>query len=181
MVGLLVLVARRPGEFWPLHGAAIGLILGVAAACIDEPCADIVDVGPRPLWWRNAVRAVGPLVLVVGWLVTHWLLRSAWPGHFDVLAVQGIVAAMVGVGAAVVGRATGRSEPGALIAATTVPLVVAVALARPFASQVPIFPVWAHEDWSLAARIWLSLGSVAGLGLAWVTRRDAMGRTSDRN
>ena len=61
----VALVARWPEALWPLHGTALGLMVGMAAVAVDERCATVVDVSPRPLWWRTAVRSVGPLALVL--------------------------------------------------------------------------------------------------------------------
>lgn len=176
MAGGVTLVARWPDALWPLHGTALGLLVGVAAVAVDERCSAVVDVSPRPLWWRTAVRSVGPLALVVVWATAHWALRAPLPDRLDVLVLQGAVAAGLGFGLATAARATGRSEPGAVIAATAVPLVAGAALARPFESDLPLFPVWPHEDWDRALLIWTVLGATAALAAARALWRDARPR-----
>ena len=39
----VALVARWPEALWPLHGTALGLMVGMAAVAVDERCATVVD------------------------------------------------------------------------------------------------------------------------------------------
>lgn len=176
MAGGVTLVARWPDALWPLHGAALGLVMGAAAVAVDERCALVVDVSPRPLWWRTAVRSVGPTILILVWAAVHWVLRAPLPDHLEVLILQGAVAAGLGFGLATAARAAGHGEPGAVLAATAVPLVAGAALARPFETDLPLFPVWPHEDWSRAALIWAVLGTAAALVAGRALWRDARQR-----
>ena len=76
---LLAMVARWPAVTWPLHGATIGLIAGVSAWSVDERCSAIVDIAPRPLWWRTVARAPAALLLVAVWSATHLSFRDRLP------------------------------------------------------------------------------------------------------
>ena len=174
MAGGVTLVARWPDALWPLHGTALGLLVGVAAVAVDERCSAVVDVSPRPLWWRTAARAIGPTVLVAVWATVHWVFRASLPKHLWVLILQGAVAAGIGFGLATGARASGRSEPGTVLAATAIPLIAGVALARPFETDLPLFPVWPHENWDRALTIWMALGVGAvlvGVGALWSDAR----------
>ena len=173
VVGAVARVARWPAELWPLHGAALGLVIGASAVAVDERCAAVVDVAPRPLWWRTAVRAVGPLALVTIWIAAHGAARDGLPDHLDVLVLQGAVAALIGFGLATTARAAGRAEPGTALAATAVPLLAATALARPFEADLPVFPVWPHEDWGRATRLWALAGGAVAIVTARALWRDA--------
>lgn len=172
----VALVARWPEALWPVHGTALGLMVGMAAVAVDERCATVVDASPRPLWWRTAVRSAGPLALVLFWATAHWALRAPLPDRLDVLILQGAVACGIGFGLATAARASGRSEPGVTLAAAAVPLVAGAALARPFEPDLPLFPVWPHEDWDRALLIWTVLGTAAALVAAQALWRDARPR-----
>lgn len=161
VAGCVTLVARWPDALWPLHGMALGVVVGTAAVAVDERAALLVDVCPRPLWWRTAVRAWGPVSLALVWVTLHAALRADLPARLDVLVLQGLVASALGFGMATAGRAAGRAEPGIVVAVTAVPLVAGAALARPFEADLPLFPVWPHEDWERAALLWAALGVTA--------------------
>ncbi len=176
VAGGVALVAGWPEALWPLHGSTLAVVVGAAAVAVDERCALVVDVGPRPLWWRTAVRSIGPITLVLVWATVHWVLRARLPDHLEVLVLQGAVAAGLGFGLATAARATGRSEPGTVLAATAVPLVAGAALARPFETDLPLFPVWPHEDWGRAVAIWTVLGVTVLLVAGRALWRDARPR-----
>jgi len=174
VAGGVALVARWPDALWPVHGTVLGVVVGAAAVAVDERCALVVDVSPRPLWWRTAARAIGPTVLVAVWATVHWVFRASLPKHLWVLILQGAVAAGIGFGLATGARASGRSEPGTVLAATAIPLIAGVALARPFETDLPLFPVWPHENWDRALTIWMALGVGAvlvGVGALWSDAR----------
>lgn len=42
----VALVARWPEALWPVHGTALGLMVGMAAVAVDERCATVVDASP---------------------------------------------------------------------------------------------------------------------------------------
>jgi len=69
---------------------------------------------------------------------------------------------------------------GSPFAALVVPGAAALALSRPFADHVPIFPVWAGEDWALSRTIWAavvacSLAALAAVLLTPMIRRTPYG------
>ncbi|MCC6438321.1 MAG: hypothetical protein IT196_25085 [Acidimicrobiales bacterium] len=161
VVAILIVVSRWPAALWPLHGAAIGLVGGASAGAVDERCASVVDVAARPLWWRTAARSTTPTALAATWVLAHLLLRDRLPDHLALLAGQGAVAAAIGLAAGTIGRVHGGGRPGWRLAIGAVPLVIAAAIARPFEQQLPLFPVWPHEDWERSSAMW-----VAGAGAA---------------
>ena len=175
-VGLLLIVARWPAAMWPLHGAAIGLLAGVSAWSVDERCAAIVDVAPRPLWWRTIARTPAALLLVSVWIATHLAVRDRLPDHLGVLMLQGTSAAAAGLAVATWQRTRSQSEPGQRIALFVCPAAVAIALAKPWSDQAPLFPIWPHENWPRATVIWSVTAGLAVVVLAAALRRDAADR-----
>jgi hypothetical protein len=175
-IGLLLVVARWPSVMWPLHGGAIGLLAGVSAWSIDERCSAVVDVAPRPLWWRTIGRTPAALLLVSGWIATHLAMRDQLPDHLGVLVLQGASAAAAGFAAATWQRTRRRPEPGQLIALFVSPAALAIALAKPWNDHAPLFPIWPHENWPRATTIWSVAGGLSILVLAAALRRDAVGR-----
>ncbi|MFG2040675.1 hypothetical protein [Dactylosporangium sp. NPDC048998] len=170
VVGLMTLVARWPAVMWPLQGTALGLIAGITAWAADEPAAQVVDTLPRPLWWRITARAaVVPLALGT-WIACLLAARSRLPDHFWFFVLQ--AAGMVGLALAVTTwrRGRGVAEPGRPFAAIVVPTATAVALARPFTRQLPVFPVWPSEDWHTSRVVWVAVtaGSFAILAAALI-------------
>lgn len=156
-----------------LHGAAIGLLAGVSAWSVDERCASVVDVTPRPLWWRTLARTPAALLLLAVWDAVHLIVRDQLPERLDVLVVQGLSAAIAGFAAATWQRARVHAEPGQRIALFVCPLAVAVALARPWNDQVPLFPIWPHENWPRAMAIWSIVGGAAVALMTTALRHDA--------
>jgi hypothetical protein len=163
IVVLLAIVGRWPYTMWPLHGAAIGLIAGTSAWAVDETTARIVDVSPRPLWWRHAARALTPLILTVAWTSMHLGLRDRLPDRLGLFILQGVTAAVLGFAAGGVLRSHGRAEPGQWIASFVCPLTLGVALAKPVNDHAPLFPVWPHDDWARSTAIWFAAALVAVL------------------
>ena len=172
-VGLLLVVAQWPAAMWPLHGATIGLLAGVSAWSADERCAAIVDVAPRPLWWRTVARTPTALLLTATWVAMHCAMHDRLPDHLGVLVLQGTSAALAGFAVATWRRTSGTPEPGQRIALFICPAALALALAKPWSVQAPLFPIWPHENWSRATSIWSVTGGVAVLVLASALRRDA--------
>jgi hypothetical protein len=163
IVMLLTIVARWPYTMWPLHGAAIGLIAATSAWAVDETTATIVDVAPRPMWWRSAARALTPLILGVAWAATHFAIRDRLPDRLGLLVLQGMTAAGLGFAAGVTLRARGRAEPGQWIASFVCPLALGVALAKPLNDHAPLFPIWPHDNWTRSTIIWSAAALTAVL------------------
>lgn len=172
-VGLLLIVARWPAVMWPLHGATIGLLAGVSAWSADERCAAIVDVTPRPLWWRTLARTPATFLLTAAWIATHLAIRDRLPEHLGVLMLQGTIAALAGFSAATWQRTSGNPEPGQRIALFICPGVVAIALAKPWSTHAPVFPIWPHEDWHRTTMIWSVTAGLAVLVMIAALQRDA--------
>ncbi|MGE3449516.1 MAG: hypothetical protein AB7H92_18265 [Microbacteriaceae bacterium] len=175
-VALVSVVARRPEAMWPLHGAAIGLLAGISAWSVDERCSAIIDLTPRPLWWRTVARAPATLLLVAAWTATHLAVRSRLPDHLGLLLLQGAGAATAGFAAATWQRVRGNAEPGQRIALFVCPTIMGIALAKPWSTHVPLFPVWPHEDWPRATVIWSCIGASAAVGITAALQRDAAAR-----
>lgn len=169
----LVVVSVRPAGLWPLHGMALGLITGASALAADERCSAVVDVTPRPMWWRTALHACVPAVLAATWLSAHLFLRARLPEHLGVLIMQGVAVALAGFAASTSMRRADRGEPGVAIAAVAAPLVIASALARPFEDAVPLFPIWPDEQWQRSAVIWAIVTMAATALLVASLHRDA--------
>ena len=173
---LVVAAAWRPAVLWPLHGAGVALVLGVSAWCADEPLAPLVDVAPRATPWAVRLRTSGPVLLVAAWAATHVARRSALPPHLALLIGEGAVAALLGHAWASHRRALGEGAAGSLAAMTVVPVLLAVALVRPLADHVPVFPVWPWEPWGRARLLWGAL-AMGGMALSLRTgRRRRRGR-----
>lgn len=173
LIALVAIVARWPAAMWPLHGATIGLLAGVSAWSVDERCSAIVDLAPRPMWWRTAARAPAALGLIAVWIATHLSVRDRLPDHLGVLVLQGASAALAGFAAATWQRANGNAEPGQRIAMFICPAAVAIALAKPWSTHVPLFPIWPHENWPRATVIWSVTAGLAVLTLTAAMQREA--------
>ncbi|MFP5487523.1 MAG: hypothetical protein ACLGHQ_04370, partial [Acidimicrobiia bacterium] len=137
VIALVSIVARWPDAMWPLHGATIGLLAGVSAWSVDERCSAIVDLAPRPMWWRTVARAPAALFLIAVWAAMLLSLRDRLPDHLGVLVLQGASAALAGFAAATWQRTHGNAEPGQRIAMFICPAAVATALAKPWSTHVP--------------------------------------------
>jgi hypothetical protein len=161
---------------WPLHGATIGLLAGVSAWSVDERCSDIVDLAPRPLWWRTTARAPAALLLVAVWVAMHLSLRDRLPDHLGVLVLQGASAVIAGFAVATWQRSRGTPEPGQRFAAFICPAAVAIALAKPWNTHVPVLPIWPYENWPRATAMWSITGGLGLLVLIAAMRRDAADR-----
>lgn len=166
VAGLLALVARWPWSMWPLQGTAVGVLAGVAAWALDERAASIVDSVPRPHWWRTVARAL----IVVPVLLTVWtgglvLSRGRLPEHLGLFVVQGAVAVTGALAVTAWRRSGGVAEPGTAVAASVIPTAAALALIRPLADRLPVFPVWEGERWGLSWALWLAAGGLAAVTL----------------
>jgi hypothetical protein len=175
-VALLSIVAQWPYTMWPLHGAAIGLMAGTAAWATDETSARIVDVAPRPLWWRSAARSVTPVVLAAVWTMSHLAVRDRFPAHLGVFILQGVAAVLLGFTCASWLRGRGRAEPGQWIASFACPVTLGIALAKPWSNHAPLFPLWPHDNWTRSVLIWGGALLTAALVGAWTLWDDAAPR-----
>jgi hypothetical protein len=174
VVLVLVLVAAwRPASMWPLHGAALAVVLGASAWCADELLAPLVEVSPRARPFAARVRSLGPALLAVLWVAVHVARRDELPPHLAVLVGQGVTAALVGSAIGVAARARGDASGGSRAALVVVPVLVAWALARPWSGSLPVFPLWPWDPWGRSAVLW-SLAAVAAV--ASLAHAAAVGR-----
>lgn len=172
---LVELVRWNPWVFWPLEGAAVGVLAGAAAWCCDEQAAAVVDVAPRGLAWRTAARmpAVVSLAAVWGAVVLH--ARSALFGHERAVLIQGLVAIVAGTAWATWRRSGGEAMPGLLAATTAVPVATGWALVRPLQRELPVFPFafgGKSGDWQASTIGWTVAGALALVALG-ITLADA--------
>ena len=177
-IGLLLLVEHRPYTLWPLQGMAVGLLAATVVWCYPEPAAAVVDTLPRGLWWRTTARSAGAVVVVVLWLVAVRETRPGYFGHAADVAWQGIALVIAAAGFLTWQRSRGSDGPARAASAGIVGVAVFVALARPFADAVPVFPYTADDDWTTSRALW-ALPPVAVLALSSVCRR-RRGRRSTR-
>jgi len=188
VVIIMELVRWHPWSLWPLEGAAVGLLAGAAAWCVDEQSATVVDAAPRGLGWRTGVRLTGVAVLAVTWaaLVAH--AHQAVFGHAVTVLLHGWVAILAGLAWGTWRRSRGEAMPGLAAASVAVPLATAWALIRPWEHRVPLFPYGQYgveSDWRTSTVIWSGLGVVAlgVLGAAlwgrarWSVRREPVRRS----
>ena len=157
VVGLLLLVERWPYELWPLQGAAVGLLAATVVWCYPEPAAAVVDTLPRGLGWRTAARSAGAVAVVLLWLVAVRETRPGYFGHALDVAWQGIALAVAAAGFLTWLRSRGSDGPARAVSAGIVGVALFVALARPFADAVPVFPYMADDDWARSRWLWASL------------------------
>ncbi|WP_261554020.1 hypothetical protein [Frankia tisae] len=157
IVGLMALVAGWPQVMWPLEGTALGLLAGVVAWANDERCAAIVDTLPRSLRWRTLARSVVPALMLAVWIACLLAQRHRLPPHLPLFALQGAAAAAVALAITVGRRAAGSAEPGRTFASIIIPTSAALALIRPAARRLPLFPVWPGEDWARSTVIWTTV------------------------
>lgn len=161
---LLRTVEEWPYTMWPLQGIAVGLLAGTTAWAFDEPAAALVDTLPRDLAWRTAARSGAVLLLVACWLLTvHWT-RDAYFGHAVAVAVQGCAAVLATSAYVTWLRHRGRATPAGVVGPGVVAGAAFVALARPFADVLPVFPYTAMDAWSQSTTLWVALG-VLSLGV----------------
>lgn len=166
LVVLLQVVAHWPYTTWPLEGCAVGLLAGGAAWCFDEPAAAVVDTVPRHLAWRTAARALGLLVLLGLWSLAVSLARHGLFGHSRDVAAQGVAAALAAAAYATWRRAGGVATPGRRTSGAVVPAATFLALARPAAAAVPLFPYTAAGNWTASALLWGVVAVLATFALA---------------
>lgn len=167
---LMAIVAAWTRLTWPLQGIAIGVLAATAAWCMDEAAAAVVDTLPRSLRWRTVARALALAPLFATWAACVLAFGGRLPPHGDVFLLQGAAALLAAVALATWRRARGRATPGVALAAAIVPCVTGVALLRPLAAHVPVFPIWPGEDWTRATLMWAALGCAAVVLLAATLR-----------
>jgi len=66
-------------------------------------------------------------------------------------------------------RSRGSTGPAAAASAAIVAVALFVALAKPLADQVPLFPYTAADDWTTSRIMWSALGLV-GVGIPMLLR-----------
>lgn len=172
IVVLMALVGGWPEVMWPLEGTALGLLAAVVAWANDERCAAIVDTLPRSLRWRTLARSVILALMLAVWVACLLAQRHRLPPHLPLFALQGLAAAAVALAVTVGRRAAGSAEPGRTFASVIIPTSAALALTRPAARRLPLFPIWPGEDWARSTAIWTTAfgASLVVLTLALVDR-----------
>lgn len=171
LVLLLMEVVRRwPWTMWPLEGVAVGLLAAGAAWCFDETAASVVDVAPRHLAWRTAVRASGVALLFVAWAgAVLWSWESLF-GHAWAVAGQGAAAMIAASAYATWRRAGGDPVPSRAVALAAVPTAAFWALLRPWDQSVAVFPYadagTGLGSWGGSSALWSILAGAALLVLA---------------
>ena len=161
LVLLLVTVQHWPYVMWPLQGVAVALVAGAAAWCFDEPAAAVVDTLPRSLAWRTLTRLLGAVLLLVAWATAVASTADAYFGHALAVAMQGCCAALVVIVYATLRRRSGHPTPARSIATAIVPVLVFVALVRPFPNALPVFPYTSLGPWQHSNRVWAALGLIS--------------------
>ena len=173
----MALVAAWPEVVWPLQGAAVGLLAGAAAWSMDETAAAVVDTLPRPLWWRTAARAAAVVPLALVWTGCVLVAGDRLPPHSELFLLQGFAAVLCAVAFVTWRRAHGEAAPGARVAAGAIAVATALALLRPLPEHLPLFPVWAYEEWDLSLAIWSALAAASAVLLALALSRQPAGRS----
>ena len=165
IAGLMSLVAAWPWVMWPLQGTSVGIIAATVAWAMDERAAAVVDTLPRSLRWRTAARTLIVAPLLGVWVTVVVLMRDRIPPHLDLFLLQGAAAVVIALGVTVSRRVNGIAEPGRSFAALAVAAATTLALARPLAHWLPLFPVWPTDNWPLSNTIWLVAlaGSIVAL------------------
>lgn len=158
---LLAIVAAWPHLTWPLQGIAIGVLAATAAWCMDETAAAVVDTLPRSLRWRTAARALALAPLLAVWTACVLVAGDRLPPHAGLFVLQAAAALVAAAAVATWRRAQGRATPGQVLAVGIVPCTAGLALLRPFDEQVPVFPIWAGEDWTRSILLWAGLAVAA--------------------
>jgi hypothetical protein len=164
-VVLMELVRWNPWVLWPLEGTAVGLLCGATAWCFDEPAAALVDTAPRGPAWRAAARTPAIALLLGVWTATVFHAGDhALFGHRDAVLVQGLAAQAAGAALATWSRSRGAAAPGTRIAMVVVPVTTAVALTRPLARAVPVFPYLTSSGsaWDASTTGWVLVAVLAG-------------------
>ncbi|MEU4606265.1 hypothetical protein AB0F43_25015 [Kribbella sp. NPDC023972] len=162
-IALLLLVEQWPYTLWPLQGAAVGLLAATVVWCYPEPAAAVVDTLPRGLWWRTTARSAGAVAVLALWLVAVRATRPGYFGHAEDVAWQGIALLVAAAGLLTWQRSRGSTGPARAVSAGIVGVALFVALARPFADVVPVFPYTAGDDWTTSRVLWVSLPLVVGV------------------
>lgn len=168
LAGLVALVQGWPATNWPLQGIAVGVVAATATWCFDEPLAAIVDTTPRHLVWRTVARSSGVAALLVAWLLLVAVTHDGYFGHAVDVAGQGVAAAFAASCYVTWRRASGAATPARAAAAALVGTSAFVALARPFAHRLPLFPFVDADDWAASRVLWLGI-AIAGVALLAVS------------
>jgi hypothetical protein len=102
------------------------------------------------------------LAVSVGSLVLH---RDRLPDHLALFVAQCAVAVVLALAVTVWRRSRGVAEPGTVFATYAILAATALALIRPVADWLPVFPVWATERWALSWALWLTAGAIGAIAL----------------
>jgi hypothetical protein len=171
---LMAAVAAWPSTLWPLQGAAVGVLAAAAGRSLNEPSAAVVDTLPRSLQWRTAGRALVAVPLGVAWALCVLAAGDRLPPHRSLFLAQGLIAVLFAVAFVSWRRAAGSAEPGSPFAVAVIAVTTVFAVLRPAVDHLPVFPIWAYDDWALAGVLWGSLALASVLLLVkvmWPTAR----------
>ncbi|MEO8518302.1 MAG: hypothetical protein ABI438_03915 [Dermatophilaceae bacterium] len=180
VVALLVLVEHWPYTLWPLQGMAVGLLAAAAAWCFDEPAAAITDTTPRQLAWQTTARSAGVVALLLVWVVAVAQTRSGYFGHALDVAWQGVAATLVVTAIVTWRRSRHVATPAGSAFAATVMVSLALAVVKPLARYVEVFPYASSGHWGGARTLWTAAavlavavlwGALGGLSSSRVLRR----------
>jgi len=160
VLALMELVRRWPWSMWPLEGAAVGVLAGAAAWCLDEPSAAVVDAAPRGLAWRTVARGPAVLLLLAVWGTAVWWAGDSLFGQRWDVGLHGVVAVAAAMAWTSWRRAAGAARPGSILAVGVLPLATAWALVRPLEGTLPVFPYGpgAGAGWETSRAGWLVVG-----------------------
>jgi hypothetical protein len=170
LYALLSAVEHWPYQVWPLQGVAVGLVAGIAAYAYDEPAAAVVDTLPRGLAWRTTARSLGVLLLLGWWCAVVVVTRNAYFGHPAAVAWQGLAATVAVVAAVTHLRRRGMAGPATVVGTATVGAAAYVALARPLADRVPLFPYTPAGHWADSGTLWTAVLVAAAIWLVATLR-----------
>ncbi len=172
--GLLLLAVTAA---WPASAVsglslvvAIGALAAAAAYLLDEAAAEAVATTPMCLRTRSSAR----LAWAAAVFGTGLVGLGAVAQRSDSGARLGLAVPLAGcILLAVACSATLRrrvAEPGELVGATLLALVVALAVARPFGRWVDLFPADAAGRWGGAISLWTGTGVVSIVAIAHALR-----------
>jgi hypothetical protein len=174
---------RDPWRLWPMQGIAVALLVAAAAWCLEEPVPEVARTTPRQLAWTLRARALGLVPAAGTWVLAALALGGELFGHRGGVLVQGLVGALAVVGAVALALAVGARRPGRAVVVGVVPVLLALAVVRPAAERLPVFPYGPTGPWEQSRTLWavVAVGALLALvlGMAeapwWAVRR-SLGR-----